>query len=1059
MSRITLSKIINTQALRELDGGNGKWLDEQFRVRTMSRFWRICMRYAPRLFMPRQNKAAVRRLYKNLSSYQISRKPMGPKRAALLLAKAGLVDIVKKGKRLDIKPKALLDKQKLDTMIESSDKNDDVLMDEISSPLPTELLGQKRRRSPGLSRTDSIEGPTPAKQKKTSTTEPQPVIGQTPRHPLKERDNIPSPPPGMSPLPRSVPDKENSRPLPNVPSGQRPTEKMDTTPPPVENRGTGHHRKRKNMPSPTTREEPSVSIQRKIAIPPKNRRRNKTRPLEPLSSPRVMSPPLRPVPQSEEITPIFQQVASQTDEVSRYEDKLFGRVKGRYCQNPEQYAVLRNAFFSLNDFEKELNDEDFVKLVTNGTLYEFNEDLLLSWEDDHYRREAAEIMVKLGKRTAPLPTAPAPMPAPVTKKTVPYAFWCARENSFDPLVYALRVTKSDTRVEDGFIKEVLTSYVADKLQSDFNMTVDESAPAARALLQDLGLKPGDEKTATYGQISSINARIKVVGGKHLEKRPRVTVKQPPAPKLASELPQKIQDSPEHARVYEQVRKEKLVDKAEFIALYETLDPRVLTNDLFPYQLAAYNWLKSSGEFSREDFVKGIQQGLFNSGITTQLLKTKDAKEEPVNWSKKVKDSFYPPPAAARPTTQPVVDTPVNQPETRARRQAREHINAVEMRPEAHPSPAARLPALQYLMNRKGMPNFGCTCYFNSVCQQLSLAIPPETMTALATKQIPDKYAATVRDEFINLMNLVNGEYPDVKTRQQHQALEQRFATAQARLFNACHQHGQHVPGSRFRATMPHNRLEQLDQEDSSEFFVAISDALKLNDHLSSSLQEATHISLREGGKTYTYRKDPNVADTLQQVKLPDEVDEGKMNWQSCVHAMKDTMPLYREWSENEAREAGHPNPKALNNMKRNSTRDIVKVSADVSQLRSLTLHSNLTDGYYDKQTKRYTNRKLTERGRRVLADGATRVKQPVSDLKTGKTVEVDLNLQSVVVHQGNSLRSGHYTTIVRSQEGPWVLFNDRQPVAQYQSLNAYLAEDKSRTPYLLNYQVAEPARS
>ena len=240
--------------------------------------------------------------------------------------------------------------------------------------------------------------------------------------------------------------------------------------------------------------------------------------------------------------------------------------------------------------------------------------------------------------------------------------------------------------------------------------------------------------------------------------------------------------------------------------------------------------------------------------------------------------------------------------------------------------------------------------------------------------------------------------------------------------------------------------------------MAISDALKLNDHLSGSLQQAAHISIQEEGKTYTYRQKPNPADTLQVVKPPNDVDTGKMNWQDCVHAAKDTMEIVKEWTKEEASMAGYPTPERLDKQGCQSTREIIKVSADVSELRSLTFHSNLTDGYYDKQTQEYTTRKLTERGRKVLADGATRLKQPVFDLKTGKTVDVNLNLQSVVVHQGNSMKSGHYTTLVRSQEGPWVLFNDSQPVTQYSSLEAYLAEDKSRTPYLLNYQVTEPVR-
>ena len=740
MGRISLTRIINDKVMKDLGSGKGKWLDQKFQVRTMGRLRRLCMYYAPRLFMPRKNRAAVRRLYRSLSDYKIGHKPLGHKRAALLLAKADLVDIVKNGTLLDIRPKALLDKERLATVIESSDKTDDVLMEELAPSLPAEL-GKKRRRSPSLNRTDSIDGSAPAKRVRTSQPDSAAVTRQSP-----------TPSGGRAGMATGTDNKENIR-----PNSQPAWGRTDTPSPSAVYPDTENSRKRKKR-------------------------------------------------SFEETPPIARQIASQTDETLGYEEKLFDRVKGQYCKTTKQYEVLRNAFFSLNDFEKELNDDDFVKLVTNGTLSEFNEDLLLSWENDHYRREAADIMVRLGKRAAPLAAPLQPTPAPVSKKPVPYASWCSKQSSYNPLVYALRVTKDDTCVEEGFIEGELTTFVAGKLQSDFNMTVNESVTAARALLQDLDVNPGDEKTVTYGQIAAIGLKVRAVGGEHLNKHPKVVVKPPVTPGLASELPQNIQDSPEHVRVYEQLKNISLVDKAEFVALYGALPPQVLTDDLFPYQLEVYNWLKSSGEFSRGDFAKSIQQGLLNSGITTELLKARDAGERPENWARKVKYSFYSPPA-----TGPASSA------TGTQKQVREPVDTVEMKPGAAPSAPGRLPSINYLLNRKGMPNFGCTCYFNSACQQLSLAIPPETMRELANKPIPDKHAATIRDEFIALMNLINGEYPGVKTRQQHQALEQQFSAAEARLLNACYQHGQQVPGSLFREILPHNRLGRLGQEDAAQF--------------------------------------------------------------------------------------------------------------------------------------------------------------------------------------------------------------------------------------------------
>ena len=968
MPGIHPSDLVPANTLESFNPDDGQWMDDSFNTHYMWGITRSICEILPSLFMPRSNCTAVTQLHERLAKCRIQDKPIGSRRAALVLAHANLATVSVNGGNFQVTAKTILSREKLDAVCESSGKTEETLMEELSFSLPSnvqELLGKRKR-------TASFDHP--------------------------HSDSV-------------------------------------TT-------------KRQNQ---NTHE---FFTPRRYTAPPRQ--------------PTTKTPPTH----------------KTTSASLAHEDGLFARVKGRYCVDQAHYGFLRSIFFTFQDFEPDLNDDDFVKLIKAGSIADINSDLTTSWDREIFHKEARELMVKLGKSptvTAKPHTHKIPKTQPITstpKKVVHYLEWSSQVQSYNPLVYILKNTNQNTCIEPDFIKGSLVPYLANKFQTDYSMPLPDANRKALELLREIHIHPGNEDQLTYGQVVQIGWKAMQAGITYLEKHPKVPVKTSSIPEEFYGFPGDIQQSPEQLQTFVSLSKAGLISKEEYISLYQKLEGRILVNDQFPYQLQAYNWLKSSGQYSQADFVTSIKQGLCNSDIIQQLLKAKSNRESAAIWAEKLKNSAYqspgiipasPPPEKPSRITRPTgrytsskYNPSARSPKIRrtvrgsARRTNRAAATGLESKPSA--STVSTLPSIEHLLNRKGLVNFGCTCYFNSACQQLSLAIPPETLAAIAGKTIQNKDAHSIRDAFVDLMHLVNREYLNA-TRQQERSRQQDLITAQTRLLTACYQHGQNNPGSKFRTLLPHTQLNRLGQEDSSEFFIALTEAIKMDDHVTCTLRKAPHFTYSEQGKDYTLRREANLPETLFGQELPKTADRGTMDLQSCINEQNKADIINKVWSEEEAISAGYPVPTKLADHKaRESESRIGLESNDLSQFRSYSMMLGLTDFYMDWQIGAVTTRKLTDRGRKVIGNQSLHISLPVFDRQTQKQMDVPMALQSVVVHQGNSLNAGHYTTIIRSKEGPWVLFNDDQPVVQYKSLDDYLAEDKSRTPFLMNYKVINPVR-
>ena len=764
-------------------------------------------------------------------------------------------------------------------------------------------------------------------------------------------------------------------------------------------------------------------------------------------------PQIRPVANAvkRKPAPVYHQVEPPSQQTIDYENKIFDQLDNRYCPDQDRFHFLRSFYFSLQDLEPELNDQDFVKLVNKGSFNEIESDLMRSWDYEVYKEEAVELMKSLKKKPQHTITPPEQKPiqpsvkAP-SKKIVTYRGWSQKAGSQHALLYVLRNTSKDTRIESHFIENHLTPFIMEKLQADYAVPQAEVKVMANGILGELEIHPGSESTIKYGQIQQLAGRIKRTGARYRAQHPVPEVKEAPLPKVVSQLPQTMQEDPSIAHAYAELNREKLTNSGDFIHFYQQLGKRAVSNDQFRYQLEVFKWLQSSGQFSREDFVKTMQQGLCHSVILDRLLMAKAKDERPADFARQIKNSMYTPPPTATASQQRI--QPVNPPLTTMATQ-----NLVSNKR----TQATGLPSLNYLMTRRGMPNFSNTCYFNSVCQQLAMAIPAQTLAAVAEKPIQDKYARDIRDAFVPLINLVNTQYTETMTRQQEYERQQQFAQAQANLLHACHAHGQHHPGSKFRMLLPHTDLSQLGQQDASEMFIALTEALKLEEHPECSLQTDEVFVLPQGDKTYTYHRPPLAGEILSRQIIPQDAENGSMNLQACINAQSQPEWISREWSEYEAKQARHPNPQGLaKSGSQTSGTYSGLVSKDISQFRSHSIMLGLSDFYWDKQLQTLVTKKLTSRGRNVGNDSAQRITKKVFDQKTQQVVEVPMELASVVVHQGGSLNSGHYVALVKSKEGDWVLFNDSQPVQKYKSLHAFLAEDKVRSVFLMNYEVTQP---
>ena len=278
------------------------------------------------------------------------------------------------------------------------------------------------------------------------------------------------------------------------------------------------------------------------------------------------------------------------------------------------------------------------------------------------------------------------------------------------------------------------------------------------------------------------------------------------------------------------------------------------------------------------------------------------------------------------------------------------------------------------------------------------------------------------------------------------------------LLQACYQYGQVHPKSPLNDLIRYQITGQLSQEDATEFCFALSDVLKLEEHDQCTLRSASQYTYREGGKSYTYQRDPELPEFTMRVQLREEADKGSMNLQGCLDLQSQPELGNSEWSTAEAKKAGYHRPGKLGDGKKHPTeRTHALVADDVSRLSSHTMMLGQFECYWDKEQGKLTQYKLTDRVKKVFNDVPLHLKRDVYDLKTQSMHSVPMELQSIVVHSGSTPSGGHYTTLVRSREGDWVLFND-QEVVRVDDVKRYLNNDLySRTAYQLNYVVGRQA--
>ncbi|OED40310.1 hypothetical protein ACH42_16840 [Endozoicomonas sp. (ex Bugula neritina AB1)] len=613
------------------------------------------------------------------------------------------------------------------------------------------------------------------------------------------------------------------------------------------------------------------------------------------------------------------------------------------------------------------------------------------------------------------------------KETLTYAQWSADKKSHSPIAYALKCIDLQRPMEPDTITFRLMPFISERLQSKYIMPLREAEEAAKQILITLKLQPGSEAQAKKRQLLDISWELTKLGRAYLKKHPlpqKVDLPPITIPTEAWKLPKELQYT-DLMVAFGKLHKAKLVSHDEFVALYQALPGKTLIDSHFEQQMEVYQWLKTTDKFTRSHFIDGIRANKLSPDIVKQLLQNKASGANPADHLEQL------------------ITTPILTPA--AFRELARHKAQQQMLPPVQPS-GSQLTSFRELLHRPGMENFGNTCYFNSACQQLSLSIPSAVRNTLRTKPMNPESDA-IRNVFCTLMDLLTT--PDQKN-QQHQSHVQK------ELLQACFRYGKKHPESDISKMIKSSDVSRLSQEDAAEFTVLLSNILSLQDHNECSLRTASQFALTIDGKRYSRIGRVEEAAVSRNISIPPDIENRDIGFQECMNYSVQTELLdgenKKQWTFDELKDAGcsHAAPGLYPTEK-----SFLYMSDDLSQLKTHTMSLGVFSHEWDESLKDFVEIKKSQSGRKAIGKNVLAVTMPVYDQRTQSLHDVFMELQSVLVHIGNSRNAGHYVTLMRSAEGQWVLKNDNQVQKTYSDIADFLAEDRHRCPLQLSYAVTQ----
>ena len=1031
-------KILSEQTLKDFKVGDGQCLNQKknkLEVKKVGVFRRICCKIAPSLSLKREHQEAVKSIQQAIAFMEIGK---DDKWAALVLQKAGVGKISVVEGRIIVNASALIGRSALDRILDTTRMTKKELIKDQKNKLDKKtkaILLSKRKRAPlptaatpGLKKPAVIPSTQPPVESFVEISQRKIAKVTVPKKtPIQAK-------PAPTKTPAVGPKKQVFNQLiqiePGLVSGDFQTLNEngifdDINENAIKLWQPREFQQRADFCMSVLRREKPKSKSSKTASLPK--------------------------------TALQQLLEPVTDNKQAREQALFQKVKGSGCKTEADFQTQLSLFQMMQGFKPELDlQKDFPVLVKKGVYFGIDEELTQSWDYDQYQALAEESMVKVGrKKASPNPLTPSTktntpptqplFSQPAAKPVLSYAKWSASQRSYNPLAYALACSSHGSTMEPNTIAERLKPFVTEKLQKDYVMPLSEVETTTDRIFNNLGLKPGNEKQVVYRQVFNISREIRREGGAYLSAHPLPQKVEPPVkpiPDVAWTLPKELHNK-EDMIAFGELHKAKLVTKDEYVELCHYLPSKTMVTPDFKLQMEAYKWLKGTGHFTRSHFVEAMREGIFSPDIARQLLKQKHSKADPNKLaSKLIVKPLVTPDALTPPVSQPAQRAQASRARPVYRQQSVQQPEiAVVVKPAGQ-----KLAGIQALRRHPGMENFSNTCYFNATCQQLSFAIPPETVTALRAKKMKNPEADSVRDAFCELMTMLTNPRPNRNN-------QIRQSNVQKQLLNACYNYGLSHPDADISKVVKSPNVERLTQEDASDFTRALSEVLQMKDHSECTLRETSQFALTVGGTKYTRIGNIQEGELTRQVPMPRNIDTKAVSVQDCMDASVATERLdgnnKKYWTMGELADAKCPHGRPGFYP---SEKSFTYISDDLSKLKTHTMSLSVYSQDWDDSLGKIVSIKQPQWGRKIISKGADRVTMPIFDKKSQSLQQVPMELQSAVVHIGSTKDGGHYVMLARSAEGTWMLFNDSRSQT-YSSLTEFLNEDKHRCPTQLSYAV------
>ena len=246
---------------------------------------------------------------------------------------------------------------------------------------------------------------------------------------------------------------------------------------------------------------------------------------------------------------------------------------------------------------------------------------------------------------------------------------------------------------------------------------------------------------------------------------------------------------------------------------------------------------------------------------------------------------------------------------------------------------------------------------------------------------------------------------------------------------------------------PEQQLRQLEHDDASFFYMATWDQLR---QLIPSMSQVTfYQEMQTSHQDVTFNKKTNIEKNVRgkdgcEPFLALKFDQNNSIQEAVNHYFSSIAPNSRESETVHWESQQHPSIKGLSLPKGDyPTKKTFRLGAH-GFLNLLHLRFELQPSHRGASEKLPICKELRQQ---VFDD----IRVPVEDLDSGHNREVTASPVCIIAHTGSDLKSGHYVTLEKTEQG-WLLHDDGQPATLLENPARFLQSPPFFDPYLVAYE-------